>query len=1203
MRDFVLKDHLRHRAYNWPETVLTYRETGAAPDPDSDALLMDGVPVPYEVKAAPGGYELKVSADLPCGGEHVFSWGKGRPFPPLGSDNGRLAVCFSDAPGGLVTVTAAAGGTFFYTLETGLEPTAQRERMYGGAVETVFEKTLDYPEGRQYVFRARLKRNLDYIEVEETMRGWYRDEARLTVTWRGFGPRYRHTLDRGEEKIDAYTDARGALPFVINPLMPRRSAWDQRYVSYIDRARGVWSGLLLHDLTKYDDDMYAIWGSRDRLAFDLYPDRWCGRTDRGTRAFLHVIDAKRPPEALGEHYLRWYGHVPLDAVKDWVLDWPDDKSEYPKYYRTDADTEWGSFYFERLGMPSPEDMMNIIDRDATIFARPDLIAPVSCRAYRSSWAQTFDLTASRMTDEQFARARAALALVCYLCASENYYPIDGLLSGHPNFLTDVLGTFGVFAALLGRRHPMFDAWMARYEKGIARNFKYHIRPAVEEWAASGGRWTENVGCYMMGMLQCVAADCAVIRALSGGEIPFLYPHIRAFADFLVQILRPENEAGRRLYGPHGAHAATGEFGGKFGHGFCLGMIQFADMLRYYDPLASEYLSYNFRRPADFAGVLESAGISGRSYAPHTENLGGTPPALGSRKFTGFGYVLRSRPNTDDEMCVILQQIDEGPNYRWGRAADGGCGELYYLAGHKSYTDHAPEAVGDENTGDVQACTNFGVLVGHEYKSVGRSELTEPLMDFGFVQYARVNAGPHGAPHYRYRSVMMVENRYIAVYDAVADAFQYGRFVWAQNAKDDFPVIWNLRPGVVPYETTDTAPVDRPPEYRYKGAGRQRVFDGQGDFFTIVTHLRDYNDERLIYGADKKEYGAAVRFPQHTEYVFCDAARCAADEDGVAFDGYVGYAAETYGETRLAIFSGRFVSAGRLSLRIPYEENVRRGMSAVLTAGTVCGRAVFGAAGEAHVACDGLSGRVWIDGAPAPFRIEDGAYVFTVPEGFHGWTIGERPDIGRVAVTGAVTRGDGFTVHWAAEPGADAYEVELSADAYEYVPAGRTGETALDVQAKPGKYYVRVRGVRTGSAGGYGHPYPVYVTADRPHPPEGLRVVREREGFRATWGEVLGAGTYRLYRKTARGCSLVYEGAERSCPVPRGTYCVAAVNGNGEGAKSLTRSTDGELAAWDNHPEYGFVRDTRSFEHGYRGFDYIENRIKGVLSYPEKYPED
>ncbi len=523
----------------------------------------------------------------------------------------------------------------------------------------------------------------------------------------------------------------------------------------------------------------------------------------------------RSVTALRSHYLRYFSIVSLNKVKDYVLEWEDDKNSYPKYFCVQRNTKWGGFYKSHVGKPSAADMMNILDRDATLFTTLEEIAPVSCRAFRSSWAQTFDLTASELTDEEFSRERAAMALVCYTLSDENYYPTDTILAGHPNFLTDVAGTVAVFASLLGANHPMHQKWLKYYEIALARNFKYHIRPDVPDWDALGGRWTENIGAYMMCMLQCIVYDCRMVYDLNGGEMPALYPHIKRFISFLINMQTAEDADGRRLYAPHGAHACTGSYGGKFGHGFMTAMIELADMLKNYEPLYAEYLLHNFRNEADFKGVLESSGIYGEMYKHRTTNTFGTSPDLFSCKYTGMGFMLRDHVNEDGEMCLILQQIDEGPNYRWGRAAQGGCGEIYYYADRYKYTDHGPEDVGDENRGDVQSCTNFGVLIGHEYRSVGRNDLSEPLMDFGFVKYARVNAGAYSYPYYKYRSVMMVENRYIAIYDAVGDAKQHCRFTWSQSSGGEFPVIKNLRPGVEAFVTGEGVPVDSGAGYNSK----------------------------------------------------------------------------------------------------------------------------------------------------------------------------------------------------------------------------------------------------------------------------------------------------------------------------------------------------------------------------------------------------
>ena len=404
MENFVLKDRLRHRAYNFPETLLSFQQSGKAPDPGRNTLLMDGVPVPYQTEKAAEGYILRLIADLPCRGEHAFTWKRGKsPFADLGCDNGVLSV--RDVPGGLFEAETK-NGVFRYRMDAAFPLLSSEKEISGGSVETVFSKTLFFEGGRKYRFELRLRRGLDYLEIREAMNGFGSGEGKLVVDWTGFAPDARYTKDRGTEKADAYTDEGGKFPFCVGAFEPRTSWWDQRYAAYIDGRSGFWSGILLHDLSGCDDGRYAVWGSAGDLAFSLYENRMEAPVRTGKRAFLHIFCGDRPPAALGSHYFRYYSILSLDKVKDYVLEWEDDKSEYPKYFRPGERTKWGGFYGSHIGKASPEDMMNILDRDATIFSRMEEIEPVSCRAYRSDWAQTFDMTAAQLSDEQFARVRA-----------------------------------------------------------------------------------------------------------------------------------------------------------------------------------------------------------------------------------------------------------------------------------------------------------------------------------------------------------------------------------------------------------------------------------------------------------------------------------------------------------------------------------------------------------------------------------------------------------------------------------------------------------------------------------------------------------------------------------------------------------------------------------------------------------------------------
>lgn len=1192
MENFALKDNLRHKAFSFPKTVLSFQKFGKTPDEKTDVLQVNGVMTPYEVIPEKGGYVLKTIADLPYNSVREFAWKRGKnDFSPIGCDNGKISV--KSIKGDLYTVKAF-GAEFKYSVDTLLKLLSENEEFSGGVIESVFTKILTYEGGKEYKFTLKLKRDLDYIEIYEEIKGFSQKEATLIISWKNFAPTHRYTTIRGIEKIDDYVDENGKLPFVVNPFMPCNSFWDRPMVAYTEKCKKDWFGILLHDYKNFDDEEYAIWGSHDTLALIPYENKIEGQISHGKRAFMQILCGDKPVQAIETHYARYYSAASLDKVKDYVLDWEDDKNDYPKYFSVTKDMRWGGFYGDYVGKPSAEDMMNILDRDATIFAKPEFVAPVSSRAYRSSWAQVFDLTARELTDDEFKRVRAAMAFVCYIYADENHYPIENMLAGHPNFLTDILGTIAVFAALLGKKHPMHDKWLAYYEKGIARNFKYHIRPEVEKWQAEGGRWTENIGVYMFAMLNPVVDDCHIVYALNGGEIPMLYPHIKPFLKFIVNVTCPENEYGRRLYPPMGAHAATGEVGGKFGHGFALELIKLADMLKNYEPIISEQIMHNFRNKSDFDGVLAQAGIYGESYKKFSEENKGTSPELYSCKYTGLGFMLRSHENTSGEAEVFLQQIDDGPNYRWGRAAQGGCGEIYYYANGKKYTDHNPEDVGDETRGDVQSATNFGVLIDREYRSVGRNDLTEPMMDFGFAKYARVNAGKYSSPYYKYRSLMMIENRYIAVYDAVADKYQAGRFVWAQKGDGEFPTIKNIRPGVNGVLSDGGVPFDKLSNYK-KNDTKTLNFDGRGDFLTVVTHLRGYNDERSIYSIDKKDYGAELVFPQNNEEVFFDNASISEKNDDFSFVGHVGYFARVKGETRLAVFDGSEVGSKEVLIKIPYDKQKRHGIGASYRGGEIHGNAYFATSGKVQIRTANC-GAVYIDGVKTEFEYKDGEYIFEMPCGRRSYNIGKAADVGKANVIGAITRNDGFTLDWEKISAATEYEISISDDGeYSYKQIGKTVENSFTASGlKSSKYHVRVRGLSEGKIGEWSHAYPVYVTAEKPHYPDGLRVVKTNKGFVAVWGEVLGCEEYRLYKVGVK--RPVYTGKERLAEVGDGEYFVTAVNGNGESAPSLVRSTKSELATWDNHPEKGFVRDPRSCEHGYAGFDFIGNKLLTELKY-------
>ncbi len=158
------------------------------------------------------------------------------------------------------------------------------------------------------------------------------------------------------------------------------------------------------------------------------------------------------------------------------------------------------------------------------------------------------------------------------------------------------------------------------------------------------------------------------------------------------------EGGKRVIPPQGAH-----------HGFDVPPSYFyllGQELRYFDPLLAEHIFWESSPDAKAFAYYDDKGLE-KLARSNLVKTGGTNPNLKSEKFTGYGLTLRTNFGKPDEMYVFLQQIDEGQNARWGIAAKGGNGIIYYYANGKRYShNEGSEDVGDVSYGDTERCTNF-----------------------------------------------------------------------------------------------------------------------------------------------------------------------------------------------------------------------------------------------------------------------------------------------------------------------------------------------------------------------------------------------------------------------------------------------------------------------------------------------------------------
>jgi len=925
-----------------------------------------------------------------------------------------------------------------------------------------------------------------------------------------------------------------------------------------------------------------------------------------------------------------YGTLDLNCIKDWVLEYPESGRRPPVIFDTgivkDADElERRVLTLEYvgtlplLGTRENGGMGPIPGRSIVNFS------PVPSRQIQAWWIDAFNRFAAAMTERQRKRLTAMFLFVAYVHAGEDFMPLIPMLSGHPNFLPDVKGNPAAMAFLFPD-HPMAKEWANLWEKCVELNTRYNTRPVVEAWDAEGGRWTENLGTYVWAFLRPSLRTDFLLRNFDGVE-RFLSPQLAEVADWLVHSLSapfdgetPEayrifqevdfghewgvlapGKGPRRVHPPQGAHSERRVPPRSLWY--------FGTCLQRYTPLAAEHAMWA-ARPAnqDMETKLDAPNAWDAMY--RTPDNPGTRPPLRSRKFTGYGYVLRAAVDTPNEVSVHLQQIDQGPNYRWGIAGEGGCGVIYYFAAGKAYSFNGSEDVGDRDDGDTEFCTNFGVFKDGEFRSIGMNVLSRPLYDLGSGQFAELRSRDgetaYSWPEYVSRSVLTAGHDYFMVYDHLMNEAIVHRFSWFVRKGSEFPAIKLLR-GVLPgaRETQRT---------EIQTAGTTGFWsDSVGDSMAFVSHRKDLEAEETPFGC--RVHGGDV-----DDLVFSNPEPVHYAEGDVVFVGTAGLIRKRNDHAEFAMFHGTRIGAAGLEFST---KDTDLGISGKIAKGqAVRGEYFAPKAATIRVAAPRLPEKTlfYTDGAAQTGRRDQGALVIELEAGHHAWELTDQmpvpiaPDVIRTE-NGA----GGARVVLTQVACATSYRLELSKDS-------ETTWTTLPAQADPvielsglaNGEKVHVRGVAANAQHESlpGPAYPIYVTDQPPAPPDGLRVDLTEGTATLTWGEVLGVSEYRLYERVeGQGdFRLLYRGLERrfqdrrpwirgSNAAPAGagaepgaaivTYCVSAVNGNGEGARSRTANSDpASWRNWDPMPGERFRRVT----------SYPPDSPPAESEWPRYYPE-
>ena len=904
-----------------------------------------------------------------------------------------------------------------------------------------------------------------------------------------------------------------------------------------------------------------------------------------------------------------YGTIDLNRVKDWVLVYPDSPGRQRVIFTGGSVKTAEELENSVMCLPYvctlPITGARQMDGSGPVPGRGIVnFSPVPSRRIEGSWIDGFNRLNASMSPRQRSRLTAIYLFLAYVQAGDEFMPVVPMLSGHPNYLADVKFAPAAMSFLFPQ-HPLSSTWADMWEKCMQMNTRFNVRPAVSTWEADGGRWTEDIGTYVWAFLRPALRTEFLLRSLDGQE-RFVTPQLAWMADWLVNALSApfagESEAGfrnmmvvnngrgwgvvgpgegpRRVYPPVGAHSERRMPPRSLWY--------LGNRLRNYSPIAAEHAMWA-SRPTDTDA--ESAPGSAPPWddimysAPDNH---GTNPHLRSRKHTGYGIVLRAAVDTPEEVSVHLQQIDEGPNYRWGWAGQGGCGLLYFFAAGKAFGFNGAEDAGDRRDQDTDFCTNFGVFRNEEFRSIGRNVLSRPFYDLGCGQFAEIVPRQGGelysAPEYLSRSVLLAGHDYFVLADLVSSPSIVHRLSWFVRRGDELPFIHRVHGG--PTEA------DAPERTSIETATSSGVwFDGQGDSIAVVSHRNDLHVVATFYGCrvtaddvDDQIFRSAKPFN------FVDSTR--------SFNGTAGLIRTTKAGVELAMFHGTRIGAGGWVFATTDTE---LGISCGISKGQLV-RGEYSAPLASSITitppAPSPAMRFYINGEPQASELKDGVITVQLQAGRHHWELTDilpipiAPEIIRTA-----NRAGGARIIVAPVASATQYRVEVSENngrTWSPVGSGKTPEIEVTGLRNGQKVHVRALASNAMHEGTPGPEYPLYVTSDPPSAPDGVRVELAEGAATVGWGEVLGVTEYRLYARTRSlgEFDLLYNGLHRFFidkrpqiraplavpgihqpdPASLIEYCVTAVNGNGESKRSRVANTDpGSWRNWDPRPGEPFRR--------------------------------
>ena len=391
-----------------------------------------------------------------------------------------------------------------------------------------------------------------------------------------------------------------------------------------------------------------------------------GRSRRWMLAALTKTGARKDekPVPAAQLAIR-YGQVPLNLVKDYVLEWPE-RQRHPRLYVTERNIEEARAVVKagratgrhnevlrylgsgdeklgrRLAAAGQKYLQGLVDR----FARQDRVlhrgwAPHNAGHQAKAVINHLDaiMDAPFVTEEERIRMRAQLAFAAYQMASPDTQSPERGWAANPNMTCDWYACLGELACLIST-HPEARAWFERAYR--------ETRLELDTWGGPNGGWLETPH------YACVSTDYIIPFALAArntGLGDFLFdPKLKAAMRYVARIATPRDpDCGGRRIQPAIGNTYHGETTGQTGW--------MAKLWAERDPAFAQEMQWIWAqegRPMHSGIGGASPGLNGYWALFTDPALPVSAPAWDTELFPAVGAIFRNAFNTERETYLFFR---------------------------------------------------------------------------------------------------------------------------------------------------------------------------------------------------------------------------------------------------------------------------------------------------------------------------------------------------------------------------------------------------------------------------------------------------------------------------------------------------------------------------------------------------------------------